>query len=87
MSFIPLNGSHIGNIQTTVGFCGKIKKKLSQTEYKSQFDFFGPIGFPMKSLVGVTSPAIGIEVGICQERKLNALIGPIVDSFSFLGVS
>ena len=83
--FVPINRAHFANITTTMFFGRKMKEVLSQSNYQKQFDFYGPYGIPFKPLIGITAPAIGIEVGIDQEDKWQNLIDPLVESLSFLG--
>ncbi len=83
--FVPIHQAHFANIGTTVFFGKRMKEILSQSDYQKQFDFYGPYGIPFKPLVGITAPAIGIEVGIDQEDKWQNLVDPLVESLCFLG--
>lgn len=85
--FIPIHQAHFASIGTTTFYCRRMKEVLSRSGYQKQLDFYGPYGIPFKPLVGVTAPAIGIEVGIDEEEKWQDLIAPIVDSLSFLSHS
>lgn len=82
--FIPINQAHYLNIHITKKYSNYIKNYLIQPNFRRWFDFYGPFGLPFKPLVGITAPAIGIEIGICQEDKWQIFIDPLVESLGFL---
>ncbi|MFH1643806.1 MAG: hypothetical protein ABIA74_01395 [bacterium] len=84
LKFLPIQQAHFPGIGNTLFSCKKIKECFSQMDNQKKFDFYGPYGIPFKPLVGVTAPAIGLEVGIDQEDKWLNLVEPIVESLSFL---
>ena len=62
----------------------KLKEKFTQKDNLKLFDFYGPYVLPIKALVGISSPALSIEIGINDESKLEALLDPVASSLNFL---
>lgn len=83
--FVPVNQAHFFNISLTQFYGLKIKDILTKRHYKKSFDFYGIFGIPIKPLVGIVSPALSVEIGICDQDQWKNLINPIVDSLYFLG--
>ena len=84
LSFTPLHRAHFASVEKT-RFCGrKMFDYLNQDSLKKYFDCYNLQGIPLRSLVGVTSPAILLELGICRENKWKSLVRPIAQSLSFL---
>ncbi|MFA5074646.1 MAG: hypothetical protein WC436_00920 [Candidatus Babeliales bacterium] len=82
--FIPINQAHFANINLTTKYANYMKNYLTQPNFQRWFDLYGFFGIPFKPLVGITAPAIAIELGICQEDKWKIFIEPLVESLSFL---
>ncbi len=83
--FVPVNQAHFLNINLTQSYGLKIKDTLTKRNHKKNFDCYGVFGIPIKPLVGIVSPALCIEIGICDQDQWKNLIDPIVDSLYFLG--
>jgi len=83
ISFVPLHEAHFRNINSTISFGKKMYKSLSQDFYKKYFDCYPLKGLPLKALVGVSAPAILLEIGVCQ-GECESLIDPIIKSLYFL---
>jgi hypothetical protein len=61
-----------------------MKASFIQPENQRLFDFYGPVGIPLKPLVGIVSPAILIEIGLNQDSGWQPLIDPLVESLKFI---
>ena len=84
-SFLPIHQSHFANIGKTRNIGKWIKDVLVMPYYQKRFDFFGLFGIPFRPLCGVIAPAVGIEIGICEEDQWKNLVDPLVESLAFLG--
>lgn len=84
LALVPLYQAHFARVHMTRFFGRKMYEYLNQDKLKKHFDCYPLMGLPLRSLVGITSPAILLEVGICRENKWQSLIGAVVDSLSFL---
>ncbi|MFH1832240.1 MAG: hypothetical protein ABH827_05585 [bacterium] len=85
LDFIPLDQSHIRNINTSKLLGQHMQTVFTQTkEDKKKFDFYGPFGLPIAPLAGIIAPALLLEIGIDKDYKWQSLIDDIVDSLSFL---
>ena len=82
--FVPVNRAHFFNINVTKSYGRKITEILTKRHHKKNFDCYGVFGIPVKPLVGIISPALCIEIGICNEDQWKSLIDPIVESLDFL---
>ncbi|MBD3231968.1 hypothetical protein GF322_04915 [Candidatus Dependentiae bacterium] len=82
--FIPVWQAHFKNIHQTRFYGKYIKDKLTIESYSKNFDFYGLYGLPLKPLCGIVAPALLLEIGIHRDEQWQSLIGPLVESFSFL---
>jgi len=80
LAFIPIHQAHYQKIHTTNDWCQAIKKNLSNDLYQKIFDFHGPLGIPVKSLVGITAPALIFEASIANDSDWKQLVEPIGES-------
>jgi N-acetylmuramoyl-L-alanine amidase len=87
IEFIPIEQAHIKSCSTTQKFCQQLKTILTQKENQKLFNFYGPYAIPIKPLVGISPPAIALEIGVNDELKLEALLEPIVEGLSTLASS
>jgi len=84
VALLPLHQAHFGKIHLT-RFCGGMMYDyLNQDSLKRYFDCFSLQGLPLKALLGITAPAILLEIGICLENKWESLVEPVAASLSFL---
>jgi N-acetylmuramoyl-L-alanine amidase len=83
-ALIPMQQAHFSNFKVTKSFAEKMFKNLSSERFNRYLECSKPIGAPIKDLIGITAPAIYIELGICREDKWNSLIDPIVESLCFI---
>ena len=84
LRLVPLHEAHFKNIAMTKFYGTRMYDFLNGDNFKKYFDCESLIGLPLRSLVGMTAPAIALEVGICREDKWQSLVEPVVDSLSFL---
>jgi len=84
LSFIPVHQAHFMSIQRTVFAGNMMRSTLLRQEYQKLFDFYGLYGIPLKPLVGMSVPALLLEIGINEDDKWQSLVEPIIDSLFFL---
>ena len=84
LSFIPVYQAHFMSINRTVFAGTMIKSTLNRPDYQKQFDFYGLYGIPLKPLVGMSVPALLLEIGINEDDKWQTLVEPIIESLFFL---
>lgn len=84
LSFVPIQQAHFCSIHLTKFYGEQIFDYLNQDHFKKYFDCFPLQGLPLGGLIGITAPAILLEVGVCRENKWKSLVGPVVDSLRFL---
>ncbi len=61
LTFTPLHQAHYGALHTSVAYGNDLLKKLRG---HSSFDVAGLYGLPLKSLVGITAPALLLEISV-----------------------
>ena len=83
-SLIPLKRAHIPSLQITKHYATCLKTALDKTTLQKKFTLCGPYGIPILSLVGITAPALAIELGINTPDQWKELIKPLAKSLSFL---
>jgi hypothetical protein len=84
LRLIPLRQAHFFSAHKA-RLCGrKMYEYLNQDSFKKYFDCFVLKGLPISPLVGITAPAILLEIGICREDKWESLVRPIAESMGFL---
>ena len=83
-TFIPARLAHLVCLQTTKRYAHSIQKALQQPKYQKQLDIADPMGAPLNSLMGISVPALTLEVGINTQGQWKQLIKPLVKSFEFL---
>ncbi len=81
-TFIPVEKAHIINIKKTATIAASLKTLLIQSENIKFFDTSNPLALPIKSLTGITAPAISLEIGIANEKLLTELINPLAKTIS-----
>jgi len=87
LSFIPVHQAHHSSVSITKKWISQLHDGLKHKSYRRLLDCEQPLGIPFKPLMGITAPAIAIEIGLCQENRWRSLIEPLVASLSFLGES
>ncbi len=74
--FIPVEQAHYKNIHSTQSMAKKLQSFLTQ-HHSKLLDISGPFGIPIKPLIGITSPALLIEIGIHEDDQWKSLIEPL----------
>jgi N-acetylmuramoyl-L-alanine amidase len=81
-AFTPLHHAHFNSIHRSSDSAKALKKILSSAEYQKDFDCYGAYGLPLKSLMGITAPAIVIEIGLCSDDQWKFFIEPLTQGLS-----
>lgn len=84
LSLTPINWAHLYNIKRSISYGGLMFSHMNSNRFKKYFDCYPLKGMPLKYLVGITSPAVLVELGVCRENKWKNLVVPIAESLSFL---
>ncbi len=82
--FIPLHLAHTINIHTSKMMGSKMVETLAGEQYSKKFDCQGLHGVPLVPLVGITAPALLLEIGINRDDKWHSLINAVSQSLGFL---
>jgi len=82
-AFIPIHRAHLHNIGTTKTMGVTLKNFLLDT-YKKQFTLSGPFGIPVKPLVGITAPALTLEIGLNDDASWQTLLEPLAQGINHL---
>lgn len=77
-NFLPINLSHRISIKKTIFFEKTIMESL--VEHKAISTAVS--GMPLKSLLGLTIPALLLELGLAQSTSYELFIDPLVHAFS-----
>lgn len=83
-TFIPVRLAHLACLQTTKRYAQLIQAALQQPKYQKQLSIDEPLGAPLVHLVGISVPALTLEVGINAQGQWKQLIKPLVKSLGFL---
>lgn len=73
LTLIPFDQSYRFNLKKTQNLAKLVHNSLKNIQ-KNNFLFFEPIGLPFKPLIGITCPAIAIEVGIFKKEDCTEII-------------
>jgi N-acetylmuramoyl-L-alanine amidase len=81
LHFHPYHKAFTTNFNQTKCWAEMIQKDLQQKKYHHYFNCKNATGIPFRPLIGIMSPAIGIEIGVNKSGWKN-YITPIVNSLS-----
>ena len=81
LDFYPYHQAFMFNYEKTKLYAKHMQKSLSQTIYKHYFTCQPALGIPFQPLVGIISPAIGIEIGL-KKNSWDPYLEPIVNSLN-----
>ncbi|MFA6263213.1 MAG: N-acetylmuramoyl-L-alanine amidase [Candidatus Babeliales bacterium] len=82
-AFIPLHHAHFRSIHRSSDSAKALKKFLSSAEHQKDFDCYGTThGLPLAALMGITVPAIVIEIGLCSDDQWKLFIEPLTQGLS-----
>ncbi len=77
LTFYLFDHAHLHHLDTTRAWGHLFKSVLEQKEYKSMFAIKGIYKLPFKPLIGITAPAIGIEIGLKKKGDWNQYVEPV----------
>lgn len=84
LTFCPLDQAYRLNATATQSATTSAKKVLTSAPYQSLFDVRGIFSIPFKPLVGITSPAFALEIGLKKKddwrNYINALAETVIAS-------
>lgn len=83
LTFVPLEQAHFANIHTTKHM-GRLLQEFLQQNHAKLLDVKGPIGLPLKPLIGAVGPALLLEVGLHEDDQWETLVNPVVDGLLFI---
>ncbi len=81
---LPLARAHTLAAHTSRMIGNDLYKALQQERHKKIFDCYANCGIPLKTIYGITQPALLLEIGINQDHKWLPLIDGIAEGFEFL---
>ncbi len=79
-SFVSVRRAHFFNINKTIIWGNKMYEYLNKEKFNKHFDCYKLKGLPLKHLIGITAPAILLEIGLCRESMWKNLIEPIAEA-------
>lgn len=82
--FIPVDQAHLQHRVITQEWAATLCSELEQQEYSQYFECKGYCGVPLKSLVGIVSPALCIEAGLKTKKDISVYANCYVDALSQL---
>ncbi|MFA5306242.1 MAG: N-acetylmuramoyl-L-alanine amidase [Candidatus Babeliales bacterium] len=77
-AFTPIAHAHFHNIGRSISIAQSLNNALSASDYQKNFLCNGTYGLPLKPLVGITAPALIIEIGLCADDQWQLFVDPIV---------
>lgn len=77
LTFIPLHQAHLRNNEINKQMSNILYKKLSEIKW---LKVETPLAIPHKPLLGITSPALAVEIGIPESLTWKPLIDPLVNT-------
>jgi len=84
IDIIPLAHAHRQTIKQTNMMANVLKQQLTQTVDSNSFNVCEVQGLPVKSLLGITIPAIALDIGLSTDDQWKGLIQPLVDALGQL---
>jgi len=78
--FVPVAKAHQKNIYRTKDIVNSMHSMLSRSDYQKIIDLDEVLNIPFKPLIGITAPAIGIEIGLKNDSQWELCIEPIMES-------
>ena len=79
LSFTPYNKAHLENLSLTKTIINNIFQ-LFDSNYKKIFTTHKPLGIPFKPLVGIKSPALGIEISLQKNNDWIIFLPALTES-------
>lgn len=79
LRFYPYNQAHLFCNQKTTGYTALLADLL-QSAYHTSYATHGPYALPITPLIGISCPAIMLEIGIEKESDWLRIIEPLVEA-------
>lgn len=80
--FLPLDKAHLVHLKKSSEIAKRLHHLLTQETYAKQWDVFAPLAIPLNPLKGIVPPAISIEIGINEKKKLESLTPVLAESIA-----
>lgn len=78
LAWHDFDSANLMNIDKTIYYADKFTKSLkNNNNLKVKYNFINPIGIPFKSLIGIKSPSMAIEIGLKNSNDFKNYIEPI----------
>lgn len=82
LQFWPYDKAHLIHFDITHQWIHTMKEHLTHKQYQHMFCVQGPFKLPFAPLIGITAPAIGIEIGLKNKNDWLCYVDPIVASLA-----
>ncbi len=77
LSLLPYDQAYKVSLSTTKKYAALLHTVCSKTIRKYHAQCHSPIALPYKPLIGITAPALGLEIGIASKKQAKTLV-PLV---------
>lgn len=84
LSLYTYDQAHLLNVKTTTIYGNTLQTTLGN--YAKLFDVQGPYAMPFAPLIGITSPAFGIELGLKNSNSWTDFVDPLVAAITAIMV-
>lgn len=74
LELLPFDQAYRINIANSQNYCLQLYQFIEKKVTPKQLGCNAPIAFPYKPLIGITAPAIGIELGIAEKDQWQKII-------------
>jgi len=84
LAFHTYDKAHLINKERTTASVDRMRATFTQEKYRQRFAVCGVYKVPFAPLIGVVSPAVGLEMGIKVVEGWQAYVEPLVESIKQL---
>lgn len=78
LSFYSYDDAYLLSHKKSTLFSTALKEYLTKSEYQNRFEVKGVYKIPFKPLIGITSPAIAIEIGLKNKEDWMQYLEPLL---------
>lgn len=82
LALIPYDQAHLSNSTTTNSFALLMQNILASNAHTNSYTTKGIFKMPFKPLIGIKTPAIGLELGLKNKDDWSDYLEPIATSFA-----
>lgn len=83
-TFIPIHQAHFKNINQTIAWGNQLKDFLHHNNQQC-FDIIGCYGIPLLPFVGITAPALMIEISLpTNDTEWEVIVNPLAQGIAYL---